>query len=810
MKHLLALLVVALWFMATSSHALPFDWRDPWGFAPDSALEARLPTPSSPTARTWSRPPLVFERNEGQFGPAIQFLVRGRGYQLVLGQGELVLPLHGEPWPHTASEADGPCEELGVGMAADYHPRFLLMRVTGTEAPLEGVGEHPLPAKLNYFIGNDPTNWRTNVSSYARVRYPEIYPGIDLVYYENRGELEYDFIVAPGGDPNRIELAIENADEVEVDVEGNLRLRRAGAELVWRRPVIFQEADGERTSISGKYVVRAAPAEQGGERSHRVAFQVSPYNPLLALVIDPVLVYSTYLGGAGNDYGRAIDVDQEGNAYVTGTTASLNFPILAALDPSWNGGNSADWRGPLDVFISKFSPDGELVFSTYLGGSGQDEGYAIAVDPGGIVYVAGTTESPSFPLANPVQSSRGGLRDAFVAGLTLDGRELVVSTFLGGSRDEETYQLALDETRALHLTGATRSTNFPVRNALQPGLSTPSPSDGTQRLDAFITKFAPGASNLVYSTFYGSEHTGDRAESIALDDVGNAYIAVSRCDNYGCSQVELLKLTPTGDQLLFTTSFGGNGILLDPSIAVGPPDRITLTAWTSIAELGTLNQPGPNFPDYADTIVAQFDANNGAFLQSAFLGGGNHDYAQSSVVDREGNILLLGDTRSPDFPTMNPLQPALRGSADLFLTKLRGEDLRILFSTYFGGSGSEFLYSPGALALGKGDEIHFTAQTSSIADFPLNRPFQSNPGGQEDAFVAKVSFGEALRITQAENLITLSWPTSAAGFLLETTTTLGPDTHWLRETTPASVVGDHYVVTLEIEPSERFFRLSKP
>ena len=311
--------------------------------------------------------------------------------------------------------------------------------------------------------------------------------------------MEYDFIVHPGADPNKISLAGEGIDGLEVDAEGNLLIKTALTDIKHLKPIIYQEIDGKRLTVDGSFTTT----------QNRIGFDIKNYNKNYPLTIDPLtLSYSTYLGGTGYDYGYGIAVDSQGCAYVTGYTNSSNFPTANAYDSSFNSS--------YDVFVTKFTASGNaLVYSTYLGGSGNDCGYGIAIDSSGCAYVTGYTASSNFPTANPYQGTKAGGDEVFVTKFSAAGNALSYSTFLGGSGNDYGWGIAVDSSGCAYVTGYTASSNFPTANPYQ------ATCGGSY--DVFVTKFTAAGSSLAYSTYLGG--TGDdRGYGIAVDSSGCAYV----------------------------------------------------------------------------------------------------------------------------------------------------------------------------------------------------------------------------------------------------------------------------------------------
>ncbi|HEX8145226.1 MAG TPA: SBBP repeat-containing protein, partial [Pyrinomonadaceae bacterium] len=423
------------------------------GSAPQTSTSHTTPASPHSAQRTtaevrevYGQLPLNFEANQGQADESFDFLARGAGYTLSLSPTAAVFALarqsdershSGRPTQSDNRSASAQAKEetdTARALHSQRPQRLLRMNLLGANrgASVEGLNE--LEGKVNYFTGNDPSRWRANIPTFGRVRYAEVYPGIDVLYYGNQRQLEYDFVVAPGRDARAIALKFAGADKVEVSAAGELLLTLGESIVRQPKPLIYQEVAGARHTVEGGYVV---------ESDGRVVFSLGNYDPTLPLVIDPVLVYSTYFGGSGSEQVRDIAVDAAGNAYMCGETSSTNFPTVNAFDASFNPGNSAT---DSDAFVAKLNAAGTaLVYSTYLGGTGTDVNlsgadicYGITVDSGGNAYVTGQTRSTNFPTANPIQATYGGgLSEGFLTKLNAAGNALVYSTYLGGDTFDE-------------------------------------------------------------------------------------------------------------------------------------------------------------------------------------------------------------------------------------------------------------------------------------------------------------------------------------------------------------------------------------
>jgi len=459
---------------------------------PAKATQARL-------SEAYGRLPLRFEANQGQTDAQVKFLSRGRGYTLFLTPTEAVLVLKrgsgakDKRPEQTHHETPGP---------ANPQPTTVLhMHLIGANPVPQVSGLDELPGKSNYFMGNDPKKWRTNVRHYAKVKYEQIYPGIDLVFYGNQRQLEYDFVVSPGADFGIIKLAFEGANKIEIDDTGDLVLHTHIGPIHLRKPLIYQEMNGAKLDVFGGYVLNRE-SKIANPKSKTVGFQVAAYDSSKPLIIDPVLIYSTYLGGADFDQGKGIAVDAFGNTYVTGFTKSTDFPVADAPPQAFNAGS-------LDVFVTKINAAGSaLVYSTYFGGNRDDEGKSIAVDANGSAYVTGRTISDDFPVAGtPTQAFKAGNNDAFVAKLNPNGSALVYSTYLGGFRTDKGNGIAVDADGNAYLTGSTESSDFPTANPFQPNLGE---GGGILSGDAFVTKLNPDERRL-FTPLFSAVHVGTRA-----------------------------------------------------------------------------------------------------------------------------------------------------------------------------------------------------------------------------------------------------------------------------------------------------------
>ncbi len=677
---------------------------------------------------------LQFERNVGQTAPEVAYLARGpRGTVFLMTSGALLTVAGGPgfepPW------LPNPRPARGAGTIVRMTP-------LGARGLPDPVGVDLQPGKSHYLLGNDFRRWRTNVPRYAKVRFASIYPGIDLAYSPIGGRTKYDFIVAPGAEPRRIELAFDVLSgswrrlPPHIDTEGNLVLDTGAGTMVQRAPVVYQDLNGLRHPVAARYEVR----ETG------VGFQLGAYDPSRILIIDPALEYATYVGVSLDDSGSGIAVDADGNAYIVGRTGSADFPTR---DP-FNGYSAGD-----DVFVMKFDAAGIPVYSTYLGGSGDDLGDAIAVDAAGNAYVVGATDSPDFPTTPGALQTAYAAGDVFVTKLDATGSTLLYSTYFGGNGGETGRFIALDVDGNAYVTGSTSSPDLPLVNAWQG-------AHGGGLFDAFVAKIDPTGSTLLYATYFGGSRD-DLARGIAVDRERNAYItgatespdlATTRTafqrNRRGTGDAFVAKLGSAGDDLLYSTYLGGSAGDGATAIALDDDENAYLAGSTNSLDFPVANGFQPAYGGgLSDAFVAKLDTFGESLLYSTYLGGRGAigsifggDGATAIALDSTGNAYVTGATDSPDFPIRDGMQSAHGGGFDAYVAKVgpAGDDL--LNSSYLGGSGDD---EGRGIALDTQGNVYLIGDTRST-NFPTIRPFQALPSGTPDAFLAKLSLTQTAQL----------------------------------------------------------------
>jgi hypothetical protein len=659
---------------------------------------------------------LRFEPNVGQFDPQVRYVSHGAGYSLFLTDDQAVMVLSRTSQPtQTAplhrSERPGKVEQTVVRM-----------KLVGGR-PAKWEAKEKQSGISNYFLGNDPNKWRTNVPNYGRVEAQGIYRGVDLVCYGNQSQFEYDLAVAPGADPSQVQLAWEGAESLRLNAEGDLVLATVLGDVLQKAPRVYQEIEGKRVEVASKYVLAA---------DNRVRFELASYDRSRQLLIDPlVLVYSTFLGGSDEDSGESIAVDAAGSAYITGYTHSPDFPTQSAYQSTLAGTDGA--------FVTKLAPAGNaLVYSTFLGGNGSDQGYGIAVDGSGSAYVIGTTNSTNFPTVSAYQTTLLGNSNAFVSKLAPAGNTLVYSTYLGGSGSDQGNGIAVDGLGSAYVTGTTNSTDFP-HSGYQTTLRGAS--------NAFVTKLAPAGNALVYSTYLGGGGS-DQGNSIAVDGMGAAYVTGATSSiNFptqsayqgalqGQYNVFVAKLASGGSALVYSTYLGGSGSDGGLGIAVDGANSAYVTGYTNSSDFPTQSAYQTSLTGLYNAFVAKLTPAGNTLAYSTYLGGSGEDFANGIAVDTEGSAYVTGNTYSSDFPTVSAYQSTFNGGGwDAFVTRLAASGDALVYSTYLGGIGADGGFG---IALDAVGSAYVTGYTYS-ADFPTQSPFQTTLQGVFNAFVTKLA-----------------------------------------------------------------------
>ena len=761
----LACAVLWLWSSATSGTA---DFATASGNVRSDTFQTHPPALDTPVRESANasavrasfnasgRFPRYFLMNQGQADLQVKFLAQGPGSNLFLTPKGLVLSWM-RPNPAGAGDGKAAATEAKAEAGLD-HPSSanqavvssLHLELAGANPSVNVVGIEELPGKTNFLLGRNPHHWLTNVPRFKKIAYHQIYPGVDLVFYGNEGHLEYDILLSPGADLKQVKLAFRGTDGIGIDGAGDLVMTVGYEEILQRRPVVYQMVDGQRRELRAEYVLSG---------KEEVGIAVEGYDPGQPLVIDPVLVYASYLGGSEAESGEALALDAAGNVYLTGfTKSSVDFPVTpGAYQTTYNGGNR-------DVFIAKISPDGnETVYATYFGGDRDDSGYGIAVDADGNAYVGGRTCSTNFPTtADAFQKQHGGgnessCGDAFVVKLNAAGDALVYATLLGGDAEDGGYGIAVDTAGRAFVVGESKSVKGPTGFPTTPGV----PDDNCSN-DGFVAKLNQEGSALLYSTCLGSSGD-DHVKAIALDTTGSAYVAgmVGNGDfpatpgafqttyGGGYSDAFVAKLNPTGTALSYASFLGGDGSERANGIAVDA-DGYAFVTGSTYSAAGFPTTPGAFLTSYGgdgDAFVTKINKSGSKLVYSSFLGGDMSDIGDGIALDQKGNAYIVGETITipiARFPTTpEAIDSEGMDSTEVFVTKMNKTASALLYSTLL--PGEDFDY-PRGVAVDVAGNTFLAGKTQSITSFPITpNAFQEGYGGKGDAFVAKLQLGKTFR-----------------------------------------------------------------
>ncbi|MBI3593710.1 MAG: SBBP repeat-containing protein [Nitrospirae bacterium] len=695
---------------------------------------------------SYGKLPLSFIQNNGTVQPEVAFFEKGKGHSTYFTQEGIYFNLANGSQIVTQNRM---AEDRVDGSNDGNQVTFLKLVPLQANKKFQIVAEGEQEGKVNYFIGNDPEKWKRNLSSYQKIVYREIYPGIDIKFYGNNSEMEYDIIVKPGGDLSKIKLAYEGIKNLVLTKNGDLEIELNDGKILQKKPLVYQEIDGKRIELGGKFKI----LRESGKFAY--SFEVGNFDKKQPLTIDPVLNYSSYLGGNIDDMGLAIALDAGGNIYVTGATTSTVFPLAGHPFQFRLGGIGVHQ----DAFVAKFNSTGTaLVYSSYLGGSADDYGASISVDSAGNAYVTGITSSTDFPMASPVQGTYGGgYSDAFIAKINSTGYSLIYSTYLGGNDDDDATGIAIDSSGNAYVTGETRSLNFPTVNPFQAQY-------GGGILDAFVTKINAAGTALDYSTYLGGSDYDD-AHSIAIDASGNAFVSgETKSVNFpitsrhiqdqigGNFDAFLTELDAAGSAEIYSTFLGGSDYDIGWHIVLDGAHNIYMTGSTRSTNFplaGTSFQG--TFGGGTDVFVAKihpFDSSGSDLIYSTYLGGSGEDNGYGIGVDDAGNAYVTGGTSSSNFPIAGlPIQHTLTGEA-VFVAKLNADASALGYATFLGGSYQDFGSS---IAVDSAGNAYLTGGTSAT-NFSLTNPVQGTyGGGYQDAFVAKLSYFPVISTTDASN-----------------------------------------------------------
>ncbi len=645
--------------------------------------------------------PLTFEANRGHEPPEVDFSARGDGYKLWLTRSEAVLAVRGA----TA-------------------PVIVRMGVAGVAATASARGDQRLPGVVNRVSGNDRRQW-TSAPTFGAVRYQGVYPGIDLVYYGNQRQLEYDFVVAPGADPGQIALAFTGA-RPRLEADGSLVLAHAEGELRFAAPVLYQRFLGVRLPVAGAFTVDG----------DRVGFTVGAYDRHRALVIDPILTYSSFVGGTDNDRGDAITVDNQGNAYACGYAYSLTYPTVVPAQ--------AANAGTQDVVVSKLNAAGTaLLYSTYLGGTAYEDCTGIALAANDDVFITGRTNSTDFPVtAGAYDTVHNGNGDGFVARIDALTGTVNWSTFIGGSSNDEPQDLAIDSQGRPVIVGKTQSSNHPT----SAGAYDTTFNGGSW--DAFVSRLSANGASLSYSTYLGSSGydygngiamAGDEAYVTGYTSNGAFPTTAGAYDttfNGGTGDVFVTRLNAGGTALLASTFVGGSGTDSGEDLAIGSGGHVYVGGWTSSTNYPTtVGAADVTANGGSDAMVTKLNGTLASLTYSTYAGGASNDYGRGIAVNSGGGAMLVGETSSSGFPVVSATQAVYGGGiVDVFVLRVHPTGSGFNFSTFLGGTGSEY---GSAVAVDSIGDAYVTGVAYDNAFPTVVGSYDVSHNGSADLFVTK-------------------------------------------------------------------------
>lgn len=668
---------------------------------------------------------LSFIPNGGQFDPLVRFFARANGYRIFFLEDRIVFDFISLP-----------------SLINDSDKKEKAIQAAAVALVFEGCSTNVIPrgnmveeGLHNFFIGNDPKRWCSSLCSYGEVLYHELWPNIDLLVSSDDGTMKLNWIVKPGGRPSQIAMHYDGADKLEIDEDGNLLVHHSLGTITDLCPMAFQENYEESETVECAFSLKYSDS---GELT--AGFETGAYDQKKTLWIDPAVNYTTFLGGAGADSIAGVAVDDAGSAYFVGRTASADFPTVTGSYQTALGGST-------DAFVTKIASDGtSLVYSTFLGGSGIDEGNAIVIDVSGAAYVTGFTQSANFPLQSPYLGALAGPQDAFVTKLSPDGSALNFSTYLGGTNGSSTGTgIGVNVFGQTIVAGSTSANNFPTTGS---GYS-PTYNGGTS--DGFISLLSTAGSDLLASTFLGGS-LEDRINSLALDSSDFVYVVGSTDSTdfpvtagafqsalSGGADAFVTKLEGDLSALVYSTYLGGTGTDEAESIRIDASFNACIAGYTQSADFPVT--PGAfqtTFGGVQDAFVTRLSADGSNLVFSTYLGGSSTDTGNAVAVNSTGHVYVSGATDSVNFPiTPNVIPSSLTGTTDWFISMLSADGSSLLVSYYVGGTANQ--QARGMIVDGQG-AVYVVGDTTS-ADFPVTiGAFQTTYGGNGDGAAVKAYF----------------------------------------------------------------------
>lgn len=652
---------------------------------------------------------LNFQPNLGQIDSDVKFICKGLNYTLFFKTNEFIF------------------KSFDYSSKKRHFLKYKLLNSICTT--IEGLNN--TKTRYNYFKGNNENKWICNIISYEKIKYHNVYNNIDLIYYNNGRNIEWDFILYPGSNPEDIKIEFPLKTNMNLDDEGNILVHINSNIMTIKKPYIYQNINNKIHPIDGSFNL---------SKSNIVSFNIDSYDLDHNLIIDPVLSYSTFLGGTGDDQIYGIALDSNKDIYVTGFTNSADFPTV---NPIYS------YKGDYDVFITKIDSSGSfIIYSTYISGTFDEWANDICVDSSGNAYVTGFTKSSDFPTKDPIQSTKLGVKSAFLTKLDSTGSSLIYSTFIGGNKDDEAKSMALDSNNNVYLIGITDSTNFPLISPYQSTISNYN--------SAFICKVASSGNSLLYSTYLGGASI-DEGYDITLDSNNNMYLTGTTYSSdfptknpiesslSGQRSAFITILSADGSNLIFSTFLGGSGADDSNSIVIDNNNNIFIAGTTFSSDFPLVNPIQNTKSGFFSAFVCKIASGGTHIIFSTYLGGSGFDYAYAIDLDSEYNPYISGFSTSSDFPTVDSVGPVISPTG-LYITKIQSDGSSILFS-------SLLTYASGNALTLDSDNTIYVAGTTDQSAFPTVNPLQSTYAGNNDSFILKITQDTATTTTRGYDFI---------------------------------------------------------
>lgn len=666
---------------------------------------------------------VAFTRNVGQLPATAHATARSRSTTVGIYPNQLTFS---RPKREFQGHASTPANLSRTGEARLDVPARSTVTFPGARPDSRAVFHDLLGEKSNYFLGSDPSKWITGVESYGRVDLTELYPGIDLTMQGRNGNFAYDWVVGPGASASQIQMSFADAASITIDEAGSLVAKTTSGTWAHTKPVVYQESPSGRDYVDGTFRVTG---------QNTVGFNLGAYDSSRTLIIDPMVIdYSTFEGGNGTESYFGLQSGPDGSIYSAGVTSSSNYPTASPIQGAYGGGTT-------DAYVTKYSADGQSrIFSTYIGGSAGEFAADIEIAGDGSAVVVGYTGSADFPTANALYATKSGGEDAFVLKISPDGSVLTFSTYLGGSANDAADGVGLDSSGNVYVDGRTASVNFPAISAFQP-------SYGGGSYDGFVAGLSAGGASVIYSSPIGGSGA-DYASGLAVDSAGAVYIGgITSSTNFptvdpiqgsfggGSWDAIAAKIAPGGTAISYSTYIGGSSDDIGQEILISGSGEAITSGRTNSSNFPTASAYQPSLGGGDDGFITKIDSGGSGFAFSTYLGGSSSDFAHDLALSSEGDLYVSGYTSSSDFPVIGATQSTLSGAQDAFVSRLNSAGTTLEFSTYLGGSESEWAE---ALVVDSLNRVWIGGDTQS-ADFPIANPLDGSISGSDDGFLTRIA-----------------------------------------------------------------------